>query len=217
MSRLILLSGGIDSTAALAQALTESPAVRCLWVDYGQQNGKQERAAAGEIAEHYRTDLHEARVTLPKGFGGSLLGGGGPLQDAATIVPFRNAITLSLAVGLADSLGYSAVVIGSHLSDRATYPDCRTEFTQAMDLAAMLGTTGRIRILQPFATLRKDEVVALGNSLSVPWEKTWSCYAAGDSPCHICGACHERQKAFGHVALAAEREAKEAKRIAVAV
>lgn len=205
MSRLILLSGGIDSAVALAQALQEDPAVRSLWIDYGQRNREKEREAVGKLAAHNHADLHEARVELPKGFGGSLLGEG-VLQGAATVVPFRNAITLSLAVGLADSLGYETVVIGSHLSDRPTYPDCREEFTSAMALAAVLGTTGKVKIIQPFSCLQKGEVVALGNSLAVPWELTWSCYDGQAEPCQICGACQERTKAFAFVALGAERE-----------
>lgn len=205
MFRLILLSGGMDSAAALAWALAMNPAACCLWVDYGQRSREREHAAAASLAEHCGVLLYEAQVMLPAGYGGSLLAGG-VLQGAATIVPFRNAVTLSLAVGLADSLGCASVVIGSHQGDRAIYPDCRAEFTQAMALAALLGTTGRIRIEQPFADLRKEEVLALGNALSVPWEMTWSCYDGQEAPCQVCGACQERAKAFAQVALLRARK-----------
>ena len=44
------------------------------------------------------------------------------------IVPFRNAIFLSVAVSYAVSVGADKIFYGAHGSDEPFYPDCRREF-----------------------------------------------------------------------------------------
>ena len=49
--------------------------------------------------------------------------------------------------------------------------------------------------------MKKTEIIQLGNSLGVPWEKTWSCYAGGEKPCGICDSCKLRLTAFQELGL----------------
>jgi 7-cyano-7-deazaguanine synthase len=60
-----------------------------------------------------------------------------------TVVPFRNAILLSIACGFAESVGASGLVIAAHGGDHAIYPDCREDFMRAM------GDAMRPRHLRP--------------------------------------------------------------------
>ena len=46
----------------------------------------------------------------------------------ATVVANRNAIFVSLAVGVAVAEGAGAVGLGVHAGDHPIYPDCRPEF-----------------------------------------------------------------------------------------
>ena len=50
-----------------------------------------------------------------------------------TVVPFRNAILLSIATGVAESWGASGVVIAAHGGDHAIYPDCREVLGYAIE------------------------------------------------------------------------------------
>ena len=119
---------------------------------------------------------------------------------ATTIVPNRNAILLSVAVGIAMAHGARRVAFGAHAGDHAIYPDCRTAFVAAFDRAARLGTdtgaTEPVGVIAPFASWKKADIVALGAELGVPFGDTWSCYRGGRAHCGTCGTCVERREAF---------------------
>jgi len=113
-----------------------------------------------------------------------------------TVVPFRNAIMLSIACGYAESVGATALLIAAHSGDHAIYPDCREEFMQAMALSMKLGTYQQIELIRPFIHLRKEDIVKRGIELGIDYRDTWSCYKGGDKHCGRCGTCVERKEAF---------------------
>ncbi|MGH2639051.1 MAG: 7-cyano-7-deazaguanine synthase, partial [Rhabdochlamydiaceae bacterium] len=114
-----------------------------------------------------------------------------------TVVPFRNGIMISIAVGYAESIGASVVAYGNHAGDHAIYPDCRPKFFEAMFEAAYAGTFARIKLSSPFLNITKTDIVRIGVLLGVPYDLTYSCYKAlGPSHCGVCGACTERKEAF---------------------
>ena len=119
---------------------------------------------------------------------------------AATVVPNRNAIMLSIAVGVAVSRGAGAVATAVHAGDHAIYPDCRPAFIEAIEREARIANEGFIadgfQVQAPFLLLRKDEIVRRGAALGVPFEETWSCYLGEDLHCGRCGTCVERREAF---------------------
>ena len=81
-----------------------------------------------------------------------------------TVVPFRNAIFLSIAAGFAESRGAEGLVIGAHGGDHAIYPDCREGFLKAMDAAMRRGTYAGIRLLRPFVA-RAGSIIAMDGRL----------------------------------------------------
>ncbi|MCA9810670.1 MAG: 7-cyano-7-deazaguanine synthase, partial [Candidatus Dadabacteria bacterium] len=120
----------------------------------------------------------------------------------ATIVPNRNAIFLSIAVGHAVSTGAGAVLFGAHNSDRGVYPDCRAEFVEAFEAAERLATDiPQLRIEAPYAGFDKSEIVGLGDGLGVPFGLAWSCYKGGDIHCGVCSSCRERKRAFAEAGV----------------
>jgi 7-cyano-7-deazaguanine synthase len=137
-------------------------------------------------------------------FASDLLKSGGEIPEGhyeaenmkQTVVPFRNAIMLSIAGGFAESVGAEGLVIAAHGGDHAIYPDCREEFMQAMGETLRLGTYARIRLLRPFIAMTKGDIVAEGKRLGVDFARTWSCYKGGDVHCGRCGTCVERREAF---------------------
>ena len=86
----------------------------------------------------------------------ALLKGGGEIPSGhyeaenmkQTVVPFRNAIMLSIACGFAESIGAGGLVIAAHGGDHAIYPDCREPFMRAMADAMRLGTYAGVELLR---------------------------------------------------------------------
>ncbi|MEM3004905.1 MAG: 7-cyano-7-deazaguanine synthase QueC, partial [Candidatus Bathyarchaeia archaeon] len=117
------------------------------------------------------------------------------------IVPFRNAIFLSIAVAYATSIGASKVLYGAQGSDAPFYPDCREDFYRAFQAAARLGTESQIEIEAPFDKIKKSEILKLGLKLGVPYEITWSCYLNKALHCGVCESCLNRKKAFADAEL----------------
>lgn len=213
---LVLSSGGVDSSTALAMAVSEYGAenVTALSIYYGQKHSK-EIEAARNIAEYYGvrrleldlTDMFKfsdcsllsknADVEIPKESYAEQISktGGAPVS---TYVPFRNGLFLASAAAYAVSLGADEILYGAHSDDAAgsAYPDCSEAFNAAMNAAVYEGTGGKVRIRAPFVGITKSEVVAIGVKLGVPYEMTWSCYEGGDEPCGVCGTCRDRKAAF---------------------
>ena len=103
---------------------------------------------------------------------------------------------LSIACGVADSNGYSKVMLGNHYGDHAVYPDCRADFISNMCEAMIQGTYGSVEIDSPFCTITKTDIAKIGDELGVNWEETYSCYKGGHIHCGRCSTCYERREAF---------------------
>jgi 7-cyano-7-deazaguanine synthase len=200
--RLVVLSGGLDSTCALA--VTGADAV--VSFDYGQRH-RRELAAAAAIAAHYR--LPHTVVDLAGMFTGpsALLDPGTAVPEgrydhpsmAATVVPGRN--LLFAAAAIARTAPGDTVVVGVHAGDHPVYPDCRPEFWAALDglAAAAYG----VRIAAPFLHSSKAQALTAGLAAEAPVGLTWSCYAGGTEHCGRCGTCVERRESF-HLAGVAD-------------
>lgn len=187
MKSLVLLSGGIDSTVALAHTKAEL----ALSVNYGQTH-RRELSAAAAIAKHYNVEHHEldiaAALDIP-----CALTGRGHIPDThasepdATFVPGRNLVLLSVAAAWANAWGYKAVVIGANADDSAGYPDCRPDFMQRVDEATQAGYG--VAVWAPLQWMTKRQVIGYGRQLGIPFDLTWSCYRGGSVQCGRCGAC----------------------------
>ena len=99
-------------------------------------------------------------------------------------------------VTVEDNHNFFAGQGGGLLVSNSIYPDCRSEFTQAISLASQLGTYKGIKIISPFNDLMKWEVLEIGLKLGIDYSKTWSCYNGLKRPCLKCGTCVERTEAF---------------------
>ncbi len=120
-----------------------------------------------------------------------------------TYVPFRNAHLVAIAVSWAEVIGAKNVYIGAVEADSSGYPDCRPAFYDAMNEAIRRGTKdgSGIAVLAPFIELKKKDIVLLGKSLGVPFEKSWSCYSDGRKACGRCDSCALRLRAFAEAGV----------------
>lgn len=195
MKTVVLLSGGVDSTVLMAVRHKAGDDITAVTFDYGQSHRREIRAASA-VAEHYQARHYI--LGLRDVLHGSALTGQGVIPEGhadspdATFVPGRNLIFLSIAAGLADEIGASAVLFGANADDFGGYPDCRPKFLTAMDEAVSTGTRNGVSVSAPLMSMTKRQVIDCGHELNAPLELTWSCYRGGDVACGNCGACVSR-------------------------
>jgi len=215
---IVLLSGGLDSSTALAIAVEQGYAPYALSFRYGQRH-ERELAAAQAVARHFGCVEHKVIDLDLRAFGGSALTDDAidvPLdRDETTLasgipvtyVPARNLIFLSIATAYAEVTGADDIFLGITEIDYSGYPDCRPEFLDAFAEVARLGTKAgtedsrTLRFHAPLITLSKAEIVREGTRLGVSWELTWSCYAGGEQACGRCDSCQLRLKGFAEAGL----------------
>ncbi|MEM2942477.1 MAG: 7-cyano-7-deazaguanine synthase QueC [Candidatus Bathyarchaeia archaeon] len=206
MKAVVILSGGPDSATVAYHARSQGYEVYAITFDYGQIASK-EIDHARMVAERLGVSHKIVDLSSLKGvFGEStaLMNKSIPMPSEfkpSIIVPFRNAIFLSIAVAYATSIGASKVLYGAQGSDAPFYPDCREDFYRAFQAAARLGTESQIEIEAPFDKIKKSEILKLGLKLGVPYEITWSCYLNKALHCGVCESCLNRKKAFADAEL----------------
>jgi len=211
---VVLLSGGLDSTTALAMAKATGAECYALSFNYGQRCSA-ELAAAARIAKSMGAKAHQV-VNIDMGsIGGSALTDESidvpedePEGIPITYVPARNAVFLSFALGWAEVLGAQEIYIGVSAVDYSGYPDCRPEFIEAFEAMANLATKAAVEgepitIETPLMHLSKAETVKAGVELGVDYSLTVSCYQANDEgkACGKCDSCRLRIKGFADAGL----------------
>lgn len=211
MQVIVLCSGGMDSVTALYWARRNQSVAAAISFDYGAKHNHREIPFAAEHAAKLGVRHEVVRLDfVNRLFTSDLLKSGGQVPDGhyeaknmqQTVVPFRNAIMLSIACGVAESAKAEGVVIAAHGGDHAIYPDCREDFMRAMGDAMRLGTYAHVQLLRPFIALNKGQIAAEGAKLGVDFARTWSCYKGGEIHCGTCGTCVERREAFMQAGIA---------------
>jgi 7-cyano-7-deazaguanine synthase len=198
----------MDSATLAYLARDQGYRISCLHFNYGQRTERREGAAARTIARLLDADeLVEVDLSWLTRFGGSSLTDHSRGVDSYdgdragipnTYVPFRNGNLLAIATSYAEARGADAIFIGVQAQDYSGYPDCRPQFIEAFQHVVDTGTREEthIRIMAPFISLTKGEILSIGFRLGVPYEHTWSCYQNEERACGVCGACHFRREAF---------------------
>ena len=207
---VVLLSGGLDSTTTLAQALADGNEVVALSFRYGQRHSRELDSAAA-VADFYkvrhvivdmdlsmfRSALTDKSIDVPEDRDKGQMGSDIPI----TYVPARNIIMLSVAAGLCESVDADKIYIGANSVDYSGYPDCRPEFFEQYERMINVGTKAGveghpIRIMTPIQRATKADIVRLGKKLGAPLHLTWSCYEGGEKACGRCDSCQLRLKGF---------------------
>ncbi len=216
MDAVVLLSGGLDSTTALAVAKSQGFDCYALTVKYGQLHEVELDAArrvakwAGvrdhrvievDLSALAASALTRREVAVPKDR--SLAEIGAPGDVPATYVPARNTVLMALALAWAESLGAKDLFIGVNVLDASGYPDCRPEFVRAFEALAHVATrSGGFHVHAPLIELTKADIIRLGTGLGIDYSQTHSCYdPTGDAACGRCDACALRKKGFAEAGL----------------
>jgi 7-cyano-7-deazaguanine synthase len=166
---VVLLSGGVDSSTALAIAKAEGHKLYALSFDYNQRHrieleAAKAVAAAVGVIKHLivRFDLREiggsaltSEIDVPKH--GSVDDRSSSERDSSeqtcyrttglipvTYVPARNTIFLAFAVAWAEVLEANDIFVGANAVDYSGYPDCRPEYLKAFENMANLATKATV-------------------------------------------------------------------------
>ena len=206
---MVLLSGGLDSTTALAYAKSQGFVCHTMAVDYGQRHLSELQASA-RVAEALGAHEHKVVKIDLNTIGGSALTDDIDVPEEresgvpVTYVPARNTVFLSIALGYAEVIGAQHIFIGVTAVDYSGYPDCRPEYIAAFEAMANLATKAatedgqRLSIETPLIDLSKSEIIRMGTDLGVDYGLTVSCYQADADgrACGRCDSCYYRQQGF---------------------
>jgi 7-cyano-7-deazaguanine synthase len=205
---ILILSGGMDSTTLLYDF--QDRIALALSFDYGSNHNARELPFARWHCEQLGIEHIVIPLDfMPKYFNSSLLSGSEQIPEGhyadenmrSTVVPFRNGIMLSIAVGMAESRGLAHVMMANHGGDHAVYPDCRPDFVDAFSLAARTGTYPGITLIAPYTNMTKGEIAMRGKELGIDYSRTWSCYKGLEHHCGKCGTCVERREALAEAGI----------------
>jgi 7-cyano-7-deazaguanine synthase len=174
VQHLVLLSGGYDSSVALAALRDAGEQATALFADYGQPAAAEELRAAEAVSGRYDTALATMAVTNV------------PVREGE--IPGRNALLMALALTCA--IPPSTVTLGVH--GGTAYWDCGLEFLALAQQLADGYAGGGVQVIAPFAAWPKGDVYRYGRDLGVPEEITYSCERAS-GPCGTCLSCRDRE------------------------
>lgn len=209
---IIGLSGGLDSAVLATKYMMEGYTLTAVTFNYGSKHNVYENAAAKKFAfclqmrfgrevEFHLIDVQD----MFKQIGGSALTEKGKEVPEGhyeeesmrqTVVPGRNLIFASIMAAMAEARGIPTVLLATHAGDHYIYPDCRPEFNGSMRCTVSLSSDKKVAVETPFTYKSKADIVHIGQTMSVPFKYTRTCYKAQSTACGKCGACQERLAAF---------------------
>ena len=176
---ILILSGGMDSVTLLYDY--KDRIALAISFDYGSNHNAKEIPFARLHCER----LGIEHIVIPLDFMGkyfesSLLQGSEAIPEGhyadenmkSTVVPFRNGIMLSIAVGMAESRELQYVMMANHGGDHTIYPDCRPDFVAAFDAAAHAGTYNGVHLISPYTKITKGQIAARGKELGINYAET---------------------------------------------
>ena len=173
---IVLMSGGIDSSATLVACREPGTSLRGMFVDYGQPAARSEWEAAQHVASHYQIEID--RVDL----GVSLVSDRGEFFG-------RNALFILTAAG---ALTQRPLTIALGIHALTDYYDTTPLFIKHMQRLLNGYSGGSVSLSVPFLTYTKAEVIRFARDNSVPLHLTYSCERQNAPACAECPSCRDR-------------------------
>ncbi len=212
---VVLLSGGLDSSANLAIAAETDTVVLALHLDYGQRAAVPEWRASRAIAEYYGVKVERIEIPWLGRLGGSSLTDqsrdipelrANELDTLSKItesarsvwVPNRNGVLLNIAAAYAERFRAKRVVVGFNREEATTFPDNSQAFLDQTTRAFSYSTMTGVEVHCYTTAMDKTEIVTRLKTLSRPFPHAlvWSCYHAGAEPCGRCESCGRHDRAL---------------------
>lgn len=212
---VVLLSGGLDSSANLALCADRDEPVLALTCRYGQRAADREVEAARGLAGEYGVRHEVLDISWLGALGGSALTTSAiampspahdQLDDAritaasakSVWVPNRNGVFINVAASVAERLGAERVVVGFNREEAATFPDNSVAYLDAATRALGYSTANGVRVHCYTAEMDKRGIVRELSRLRrpFPFERVWSCYEGSEKPCQRCESCRRLARAL---------------------
>lgn len=213
MKSVVLLSGGLDSSVNLYEALKVSTVICTLTFDYGQRAAKKELETAKKLSakngipnrvtslpffkEFTQTSLINTGAEVPTG--NSIQIDDAKISTATAHrvwVPNRNGIMLNVAAGFAEGLGADVIVPGFNKEEAETFPDNSSAYLKSLDTAFSFSTENSIKNWCPTVEMDKTQIVARGIELGVDFLDLWPCYFSETKWCGQCESCLRYKRAL---------------------
>ena len=217
-SAIILLSGGLDCTSALAVALTKMDVKLALTFDYGQLAFNAENLAAKNICEFYGIE----HKTLEIGWLKALIQKDIPtlsihdlenkelLKNTAqkVWVPNRNALFINIAACFADTDEklYDKIIIGANKEEAQTFSDNSEDFINSINKTLCYSTNSKVQVYAPLIDKNKQEILKLAIENNAPLDLIYSCYKGREFQCGECESCIRLRNALNSVDISTKKK-----------
>jgi len=213
MNKVVVLSGGMDSTTLLYDVVNQFgfDKIKALTFNYGQRHGIEVQKASiscnklnvehkildisflGDLVSNVSALISDSDIEIPDIE--EILGDPAPVTE----VPYRNMILASLALSYAQSQGADTIYMGLQAQDQYSYWDTSVQFIDSINHVSQLNRKHSIELKAPYAILSKSDELRIGNKLNIPYQDTWTCYTGPNEEgqaCGTCPSCSERIMAF---------------------
>lgn len=175
---LILLSGGLDSTACLHYYSSQGFDLKCLFIDYGQAAKDSELESARAITSFYKVDLDILLVDTKQKFSS------GEIRGRNAFLIFASLLKYPDLKGI--------ITLGLH--DGSPYYDCSKPFIKDINRLVANYTNGEATLDMPFIEWNKKMILDYCKDNRVPINLTYSCEKKNSPPCGKCLSCLDRGK-----------------------
>lgn len=208
MKKVIILSGGMDSTTLFKKEISEGHEVFPIHFNYGQNHSRERELAEKICSDHgvTLTIINMSEIFKNLNIKSALLKNqseqipniweiaGDP--QPPTYVPFRNLLFLIVAAAYAESRGANIISYGATKVDTQSYWDGSLEFFNLVNDILNLNRKHKITLEAPLINLEKHEIIKLGVRIGVDYSQTHTCYRGTKIACGTCMSCSTRIAAF---------------------
>ncbi|WP_111894920.1 7-cyano-7-deazaguanine synthase [Acinetobacter sp. MB5] len=193
MKSVLLLSGGMDSTAI---AWWKRPDY-ALTIDYGQLAAEAEISASRSICQYLNIPHHVLRVNCRNIGSGDMAGT--PVSEHAPATdwwPYRNQLLITLAGMKMLSLNVSKIIIGTVQTDNG-HTDGSLDFIKTIDQLMFL-QEGSLTVEAPAINLSTSELIQISQIPADLLAWAHSCHKS-DVTCGNCRGCNKYFEIFEQV------------------
>jgi 7-cyano-7-deazaguanine synthase len=159
-------------------------------INYGHLAEEKEWVSCQRVAKHLgitapvKMDV-TGMALLPSGLVNNKLH-----IEKDAFLPTRN--LLFAVMGSAYAYSISADIVAMGILANPIFPDQSKGFLDMAQNCVSMALGRKVKLLTPFISLDKREIIQLAAKHSLPFEITYYCHAGTEQPCGICISCQER-------------------------